>query len=160
MKRLLSILALLLLGSACGMDIEDSTAQRREALAQDLTRDGLYLAGREWTSGMGQAGVGLPQDELDESLYVPLDPLRRYQVEFLDGDTRVHLINRDGGDPLGGERADDELGRLRFELDQGVFAGGRFVLWFDGEDRAAELTIYGSGLPIVASTRGVYLAAE
>ena len=41
-----------------------------------------------------------------------------------------------------------------YELDEGVFAGGRFVVWINNDSFEAELTIYGSGVPIIKSERG------
>jgi hypothetical protein len=41
-----------------------------------------------------------------------------------------------------------------YELDEGTFAGGRFIVWIIDNSFEAELTIYGSGVPIVKSERG------
>jgi hypothetical protein len=44
--------------------------------------------------------------------------------------------------------------RLIYSLVAGVFAGGRIVVWREAGGIQAELTIYGSGVPVVRSERG------
>jgi len=41
-----------------------------------------------------------------------------------------------------------------------TFAGGRFVVWAADVGLQAELTIYGSGVPIVSSERGPLVKVE
>jgi hypothetical protein len=43
---------------------------------------------------------------------------------------------------------------LRYELTEGAFAGGRFVIGSVASGLEAELTLYGSGVPIASSERG------
>jgi hypothetical protein len=47
-----------------------------------------------------------------------------------------------------------------FDLQEGTFAGGRFVVWSTKQGLQAELTIYGSGVPIISSERGALLRSQ
>jgi len=42
-------------------------------------------------------------------------------------------------------------GPQEFELSEGLFAGGQFLVFTDG---SAELTVFGSGVPVIAKHRG------
>jgi hypothetical protein len=45
--------------------------------------------------------------------------------------------------------------RLIYAVVEGTFAGGRIMVWrAANDDLQAELTIYGSGLPVIKSERG------
>ena len=66
-----------------------------------------------------------------------------------------------GSTPVTGSRARTSTPtRLVFELSQGTFAGGRFVVWQGEKSLEAELTIFGSGRPIVESRRGDLVPAQ
>ena len=59
-----------------------------------------------------------------------------------------------GTAPRLGTAAKGTRGSLRYELTTGTVAGGRFVVWSTARGLEAELTLYGSGIPIVSSERG------
>jgi hypothetical protein len=92
----------------------------------------------------------LPHGELSESDYVETDDGAAYEVAFSVDDTRVEI----GETPLVGTLSADDNERLYFDLQEGTFAGGRFVVWATDGGLEAELTIYGSGVPIIKSERG------
>ena len=46
----------------------------------------------------------------------------------------------------------------KYDLDKGLFAGGRFFVWITEGQFEAEYTIYGSGVPIIRSERGYLLS--
>ena len=48
----------------------------------------------------------------------------------------------------------------RYEIEEGLFAGGRFIVWIADDHFEAELTVYGSGVPIVTSERGRLVVAN
>ena len=50
--------------------------------------------------------------------------------------------------------------RLIYGLVDGAFAGGRIMVWREASRIQAELTIYGSGLPVVRSERGSVRAVQ
>jgi hypothetical protein len=105
-----------------------------------------------WTEPEG--GVASPTDPLDDADFTPADDAASWSLFVSDNrDTLVltevsadeATIDGTLGDPVGD--------RLHYDLAEGVFAGGRFEVWTDGALKA-ELTIYGSGVPIVQSARG------
>jgi hypothetical protein len=102
---------------------------------------------------LDRTGVAAPSDPPPESSFRAVDPFDAYAIR-VDGDT-VTITALDGSQKtIGGRRAKPEpgsaAGEERFTLESGVFAGGRLVL----RGARAELTIYGSGVPIVSSDRG------
>jgi hypothetical protein len=55
-----------------------------------------------------------------------------------------------GNGPVAGSRNSTAVEGIQYDLDAGTFAGGRLVIWEVGGGLQAELTIYGSGVPIVS----------
>jgi hypothetical protein len=51
-------------------------------------------------------------------------------------------------------------GTITFELTEGTFAGGRFVVFQGSKTLQGELTLFGSGRPIVESHRGTLVASD
>jgi len=98
----------------------------------------------------------LPSEDVPPESYRPAPPADRWEVA-LDGPKVV--LEGVGGHPTpaahleGREVASSRPGERRFDLD-GWFGGGRLVL--RGDD--AELTLFGSGVPIVSSERGKLVA--
>ncbi len=107
-----------------------------------------FRVDRSW-DGQG-GGAGLPGDPLTEADYVPVSEGPEYTVVVSHSAGRVSI----GETPMEGQvsASDDDV--LTYDLSDGTFAGGRFVVWEGDVGLQAELTIYGSGLPIVASERG------
>jgi hypothetical protein len=103
---------------------------------------------RRWNGTPG--GVQFPTDPLDEADYLPVDDGATVRVVVSKGGDAVSV----GDTPLKGARTTDADGTLRYDLGAGTFAGGRFVVWSGASSLQAELTIYGSGVPIVSSERG------
>ncbi|MCD4702146.1 MAG: hypothetical protein K8S24_09860 [Candidatus Aegiribacteria sp.] len=97
----------------------------------------------------------LPMDDLQESDYIKTNEGTQYQVAFTE-DGRIVTIEPGS---ISGQKTDDGGESRIYELDEGVFAGGRFVIWVNNDIIEAELTIYGSGVPIVQSERG-YLVPQ
>lgn len=88
---------------------------------------------------------------LDEKDYEPVEDGANYPVAVSDGWRHVSV----GGKPLLGESKADATGALWYDLSEGTFAGGRFRVWATPSGLQAERTLYGSGVPIVLSERGV-----
>ena len=99
--------------------------------------------------------VQFPMDDLQESDYEETNEGTQYNVAFSEDGQMVTI---EPGSIRGQKTNDGDESKL-YELDEGVFAGGRFVVWINNDSFEAELTIYGSGVPIVISERG-YLAPE
>ncbi len=103
---------------------------------------------RQWDHESGN--VLIPLEPLDEEDYQHVDDGASYSVEVSGGRAYVAV----GDPPLLGELISDTDGKLKYDLTTGTFAGGRFVVWAVESELQAELTIYGSGVPIASSERG------
>lgn len=91
----------------------------------------------------------LPTDSLAEESY-QATTAHDYSVSVSEDVSRVTI----GTEPWVGELTSDEASSLTFNLTDGTFAGGRFVVWSTAQGLQAELTLYGSGVPIAQSERG------
>lgn len=119
----------------------------RQALhdgAWELTVDRALRAGRP----VG----GAPMDPLSEGDFAPVVAGATYRLEVSQGAARIAVVEPRMGGRL--EQATAE--RLTYTLAEGTFAGGRFVVWREPSGLRAELTIYGSGVPVVRSERGSF----
>ena len=90
--------------------------------------------------------------------YRPAANGETYAIVVSDRGAKVTIGAAPAGDrgmrsPLEGSRTSD-TGTVSYHLDKGTFAGGRLVVWPGDQALQGELTIYGSGLPIVSSVRG------
>jgi hypothetical protein len=110
---------------------------------------------RSFDRSSGTPGAKIPDDDLPAETYKPIaQPIDRWEVT-IEG-SRVILVpvtplHATQGQVEGVETTEKaKLGERRFDLQKGAFAGGRFVL--RGDD--AEVTMYGSGVPVVSSERG------
>jgi hypothetical protein len=112
------------------------------------------LAGNEFVMEVDRISempdVQFPMDELKESDYRKTNEGTVYNVT-LSEDGQMVTIEPDS---IGGKKVIDGDKSKLYELEEGVFAGGRFVVWISNDSFEAELTIYGSGVPIVKSERG------
>jgi hypothetical protein len=63
-------------------------------------------------------------------------------------------LARIGDTPWEGEFRESASGQLHYELTAGATAGGRFLIWSTPAGLEAEITLYGSGVPIALSERG------
>jgi hypothetical protein len=100
--------------------------------------------------------VQFPSDPLDEEDYEPVDDGPVYKVVVSGEGKSVEI----GDEPFVGVLEPGNPGEWMFNLTEGTFAGGRFVVWASELALQAELTIYGSGVPIVSSERGPLAKGE
>jgi len=96
--------------------------------------------------------------QLVESDYQPVSDGPTYPILVSDRGIQVtigkaHEMGPRAHFPLKGSRT-SATKAIAYDLHKGTFAGGRLVVWPDERTLQAELTIYGSGLPIVLSVRG------
>jgi len=104
---------------------------------------------RVWAGAPGS--VMYPTDELAESDFRPSPSPIKYSMIFSAQATAVSI----GDSPtMKGTLASQTDQRVMYWLKEGLFAGGRLVIWQAGQELQGELTIYGSGVPIVKSERG------
>ncbi|MBN2525428.1 MAG: DUF4215 domain-containing protein [Deltaproteobacteria bacterium] len=107
--------------------------------------------------------VNFPSEALSDSDYQPSPDGSEYAVIFEeDGETvriqnigEVSLIEEsvDFSGTLTTDTRNSDA--LLYEVNSGLFAGGRVVLWVDGQNYQLEITVYGSGVPIITSERGI-----
>jgi hypothetical protein len=128
---------------------EDVAEHRLLASLDDLI-DGAWelRVDRAWNGADGN--IAVPSDQFTEADYQPVSPGSTYPIEVRDQAARVSV----GSAPLNGSRTTETEESVVYDLSEGTFAGGRFVVWADNQGLQAELTIYGSGRPIVKSERG------
>jgi hypothetical protein len=94
-------------------------------------------------------------DDLPARSYRAAPPADRWEVS-IEGSKIVLNAIGDGAPATftarleGHETSSAVTGERRFQIDEGAFAGGRFVMRGD----EAELTVFGSGVPVVSSERG------
>lgn len=125
-----------------------------DAPTQDQFVDGNWVLriDRAW-HGNGSA----PQpDRLPESDYRPATNGSTYSILLTKRGARLEI----GGKkrtavrpPMKGVRS-SPTEPLLYNLNEGTFAGGRFVVWSGRNGLQGELTIYGSGVYIISSERG------
>lgn len=85
-----------------------------------------------------------------ESNYEELNEVVIYDVTFSeDGQT---VVIEPGS--IYGQMTNDSVESIYYELGEETFAGGQFIVWINDNEFEAELTIFGSGIPIVKSERG------
>lgn len=129
----------------------DRAAQETPAqLASVFGRSCELRVDRKWDPQSGN----MPQfthDELSESDYKQVTDGATYSVRFSQDGNHVDV----GGAPMSGDSVEKSDVRRVYYLGDGTFAGGRFVVWLDDKSLETELTIYGSGLPIIQSERGL-----
>jgi hypothetical protein len=145
-----SALALALVTGACASKAADSTDSGRDtatpaSLASLVDGAWRFEADRAW-----HGSVTVPSDSLAESDYQPMTPTTVYGVVLSNAGTTVSV----GTTPYAGTETATSSELVTFDLSTGTFAGGRFLVWPAQPDLQAELTIYGSGVPIVSSERG------
>src|SRR3989339_328335 len=101
-------------------------------------------------NAVGESTLDEYADESQEGTTGVLTDGDGYLVVFSNGQESVAV----GDTPLLGEQASYADGRREYDLTTGTFAGGRFIVWPGAAGLQAELTIYGSGVPIISSERG------
>lgn len=95
--------------------------------------------------------VQFPHDCLRESDYTATTDDIQYELTFsADGQT----VTIEPGTVVGNRISVSE-DSVNYELGAGLFAGGRLKIWMNQNVLEAEYTIYGSGVPIIKSMRGV-----
>ena len=94
--------------------------------------------------------VQFPMDTLAEEQYSPVNSGKSYEVKFSEDGEKVYIDN----DSLTGSLNSKTESKMSYNIIRGFFVGGRFVIWPKAQSITAELTEYGSGVPIIFSERG------
>jgi hypothetical protein len=126
---------------------DSSDAELRHAF-----HDGVWLltVDRALRPGSSTLRVGVPTDPLSEADFAPVDGGARHRLVVSEDAARIEVVESQMVAQL--EQATAE--RLIYGLVDGAFAGGRIMVWREPRGIQAELTIYGSGVPVVRSERG------
>jgi hypothetical protein len=112
--------------------------------------DGVWLLTVDRALRPGVSTGGLPTDPLSEADFAPVDGGARYRLIVSEDAARIEVVEPQMVARL--EQATAE--RLIYGLVDGTFAGGRIMVWREPSGIQAELTIYGSGVPVKRSERG------
>jgi hypothetical protein len=137
--------------AACGGGAGPSQHDMPMVLTWFVTGSWDLRVDRAWNGVAGN--VQFPSDALDESAYEAVVGGPTHRVVVSDGGRQVAI----GETPLRGERTKATDSRVEYSLSTGTFeapAGGRLVVWARADGLQGELTLYGSGRPIVKSERG------
>jgi hypothetical protein len=141
--------------SSCGGSVADSVSAGPKGPDEPLgsVASGVFVVDRDLDANALVAAGKSTIDDLDETHFRRHAPEERYEV-VLDG-SRATIRSLMTHAPFAGRTFDGELHTTnpairRFQIEKGILAGGTFTL--RGSD--AELTFYGSGVPIVSSERG------
>jgi hypothetical protein len=134
------------LDSSVGVD--DVSSPATLTLAELWGGERVFRVTEEWDHS---GEVGFPMDPVPDEHYVPVSEERRLDLRFSEDGVVVEI----GDGPLVGDLQTLDEDQATWELGDGTFAGGRFQVWIDAGALHAALTIYGSGVPIVSSERGL-----
>ncbi len=143
MKYVLISLSFLILFVGCG---DNNSVDQGAGEFSSLNGNDFVL---EADRILSATDVQFPGDELQESNYEEINDGTDYNVSFSENGQTV--VIEPGS--IHGQKTNDGAESIIYELDEDTFAGGRFVVW-ENSIFDAELTIYGSGVPIVKSERG------
>ena len=135
---------------ACNPSENHDTNGPIPPISLDSFIDGQWVltVDRVWDGVSGN--IIFPSDPLSEDDYQPAPQVSTYRVVLSDQGRTVSVATT----PFVGARTAASGERVFFDLSQGTVAGGRFVVWAGAETLQGELTLYGSGRPIVQSERG------
>jgi hypothetical protein len=112
--------------------------------------DGTWVLSVDRSLRTGVSAVGFPSDTLPESAYAAVSDGPRYTLVVTDGASRV-VVQETG---MAGGLEKRQGGLFWFELTGGRPAGGRLLVWAAESELQGEVTLYGSGLPVIRSERG------
>ena len=106
---------------------------------------------RRWNGDL--TNIASPSAPLDDNDYTPVNDDTTYEVVIAEAWQSVS-VKAQGGDPLSGKLTTTRDGILFYELTEGAFAGGHVAIRAAPSGLDAELTLYGSSVPITSSERG------
>ena len=114
--------------------------------------DGIWYfrVDRVWN---GSGNPPFPSSLLAESTYSHVSNGPTYRIVISGTGFQGYEISI-GDIPMRGHQQPPGAPQIIFDLREGTFAGGRFLITHGKDGLEGELTIYGSGLPIIKSERG------
>lgn len=147
-SRVMALSMCVVSAMACGHAVRPSGSSGSE-LRQAL-HDGVWELTVDRALRAAGTAVGAPMDQLSESDFAPVVAGATYRLAVSQGAARIAVVEP----RMVGQLEQATAERLTYALSGGTFAGGRIVVWREPRGLQAELTIYGSGVPIVKSERG------
>ena len=150
--RQVSGIVVLCIALACVMACGEGAGPSGSSLAgASLALDeGVWVLAVDRTMQAGSPVTAFQETPLPESAFAPVTGGPTYRLDVSEGGGRIVVVEP----RLVGRRQEASSERLTYSLAEGTFAGGRIVVWRSSKDLQAELTIYGSGVPIIRSERG------
>jgi hypothetical protein len=136
---------------ACSAFEDDSPLDCIDLTCLEDGRPYAYRPTREATQPVPSIAPGAVA--LPESAYAPIDSDATHTLTFAADLERVEVESLQGTDRLTGTLLRVRASRFVYGLD--AFAGGELSVWFDAGEVEAEITLFGSGVPVASSTRGV-----
>jgi hypothetical protein len=126
------------------------TAPSSRPDVQSTLADGTWRLAVDRAVPAPSSATTLASTPLPESLFLPVSAGPRYQFNVSEHGAQItvmepHLVAR---------LSEATTDQLSYNLTEGAFAGGRIVVWQASGSLQGELTIFGSGVPIVQSERG------
>ena len=149
MKHRSAVLISVLICGACGPT--DSSQSELPAF-----HDGTWMLVVDRTLRDGSATAGAPEAPLSESDFAPAVGNATYRVDVSEQGARIVVTEP----RLVGRLETATPDRRTYQIVEGSFAGGRFVAWQISDGLQGELTMYGSGRPVVRSERGPLRQAQ
>jgi hypothetical protein len=143
MKHISAVLLSVLACGACG-----PTGSSQSELA--AFHDGAWMLVVDRTLRDGSVTAGSPAAPLSESDFAPATGHTTYRVDISEQGARIVVAEP----RLVGRLETATPDRRTYQIEEGSFAGGRFVAWQISGGLQGELTMYGSGRPVVRSDRG------
>jgi len=132
MKKLILTISLALFLAACGTD------------------DDLSLNSTAYDVTITSEAKNPPNAQIPNELYLPTDEKRMLVLRFSEDQQTVAMEPGGVSGFLTGSGANNRV----YELDQGLFAGGRLDIDNTGEGLVSTYTEFGSGVPVISSSRG------
>ncbi|MCP4441481.1 MAG: hypothetical protein GY810_21445 [Aureispira sp.] len=121
-----------------------------------LTSNTLELKGKSFTLKIDKIAkhpkVGYPFNPVDEKEYKNVSKGNEYTVSFSKNGNSITIMP---GEIKGKITKIEDKNIKEYELEKGLVANGRFDVWLDNNKLKAEYTIYGSGVPVISSERGL-----
>ena len=155
--RVAMVAAIAVVAAGCGGGGSGAGPSAPSVLTSFATGQWDLRVDRAWDGVAGN--VQFPSDQLDESAYKPVAGAATYRVVVSGGGQQVAT----GETPVRGQRTKATSSLVEYALSPGTSeapAGGRLVVWPGAGVLQAELTLHGSGRPIIKSERGAIVLVQ
>jgi len=157
MRKQINSIAIVAVITCCAFQAAGGQgAADRIAVGLDQFADGKWVFRVDRAILVERLGLNRHSEAVDESEYRPISKGSTYPILVSDHAKRVEIDGKKRTavhPPMKGLRS-SPMEPVVYKLDEGTFSGGRFVVWSGTNGLQGELTIYGSGVPLISSERG------